>query len=62
MQGFNGGELLGQEEHQRLEETTLSKNKIHRLAKLFNRILLLEGLEHVAGERASVEVESPVTS
>ena len=39
----------------------ISKSKIQRLAKLLNRILLLEGLEHVAGERMEVNIETPVT-
>ena len=49
---YNGdGERIGQEEYHNLEERAVSKSKIQRLAKLLNRILLLEGLEHVAGER-----------
>ena len=40
---------LGKEEHDRVVEGQVSKGKITRLAKLLNRILLLEGLEHVAG-------------
>ena len=60
---YNGeGERIGQEEHQRLEEGSVSRSKIQRLAKLLNRILLLEGLEHVAGERVSVQDETTVTN
>ena len=40
---------LGQEEYNRVADGLISKGKIVRLAKLLNRILLLEGLEHVAG-------------
>ena len=40
---------------------SISRCKIQRLAKLLNRILLLEGLEHVAGERMEVNVGTPVT-
>ena len=40
---------LGKEERDRVVEGQVSKGKITRLAKLLNRILLLEGLEHVAG-------------
>ena len=40
---------LGVDEHQRVADGLVSKGKINRLAKLLNRILLLEGLEHVAG-------------
>ena len=56
------GELLGQEEHQQLEERSVSRSKIQRLAKLLNRILLLEGLEHVAGERMETKEEIPATN
>ena len=35
---------LGQEERNRVEEGVVSKGKIARLAKLLNRILLLEGI------------------
>ena len=57
-----GGERIGQEEQQRLEESSVSRSKIQRLAKLLNRILLLEGLEHVAGERVSMEEKITVTN
>ena len=57
-----GGERIGQEEHQRLEEGNVSRSKIQKLAKLLNRILLLEGLEHVAGERVSMEENVIVTN
>ena len=40
---------LGVDEHHRMADGLISKGKINRLAKLLNRILLLEGLEHVAG-------------
>ena len=42
-------ERLGRGEHDRVVNEQVSKGKIARLAKLLNRILLLEGLEHVAG-------------
>ena len=59
-QMYNGnGERIGQEEHYNLEEREVSKSKIQRLAKLLNRILLLEGLEHVAGERGEVDMTTP---
>ena len=52
------GERLGQEEHSRLQEMSVSRVKISKLAKLLNRILLLEGLEQVAGSREeNMEVE-----
>ena len=57
-----GGERIGQEEQQRLEEGNVSRSKIQRLAKLLNRILLLGGLEHVAGERVNVEENVIVTN
>ena len=57
----DGGEGIGQEEQQHREEMSISRCKIQRLAKLLNRILLLEGLEHVAGERMEVNVGTPVT-
>lgn len=44
---------LGQEEHNRITEGMVSRGKITRLAKLLNRILPLEGLEHVAGDYVS---------
>ena len=40
---------LGVDEHQRVADGLINKGKINRLAKLLNRILLLEGLEQVAG-------------
>ena len=40
---------LGVGEHHRMADGLVSKGKIDRLAKLLNRILLLEGFEHVAG-------------
>ena len=59
-QTYNGnGERIGQEEHYNLEERAVNKSKIQRLAKLLNRILLLEGLEHVAGERGEVDMTTP---
>ena len=48
----SGGKRLGQEEHSRLEETRVSRVKISKLTKLPNRILLVEGLEQVAGARS----------
>ena len=60
---YNGeGERIGQEERQRLEESSVSRSKIQRLAKLLNRTLLLEGLEHVAGERVGMEENVTVTN
>ena len=56
------GELLGQEELQQLEERSVSRNNIQRLAKLLNRILLLEGLEQVAGERMEMKEETTATN
>ena len=44
-----GHERVGQEERVRSEMELVSKAKVNKLAKLLNRILLLEGLEHVAG-------------
>ena len=59
-QMYNGnGERIGQEEHYNLEERAVSRSKIQRLAKLLNRILLLEGLEHVAGERSEFDMITP---
>ena len=56
------GELLGQEEHRQLEERNVNRSKIQRLAKLLNRILLLEGLGHVTGERIEMEEKIPATN
>ena len=52
------GERLGQEEHGRLQEMSVSQVKISKLAKLLNRILLLEDLEQVAGVREIEPVEN----
>ena len=55
---YNGrGEKVGQEERERSENEMVSKSKISKLAKLLNRILLLEGLEHVAGEMINPETQ-----
>ena len=52
------GERLGQEEHSRLQEMSVGRVKTSKLAKLLNRILLLEGLEQVAGSREeNMEIE-----
>ena len=52
------GERLGQEERNNLQEMRVSQVKISKLAKLLNRILLLEGLEQVAGMRdENMEIE-----
>ena len=49
------GERIGQEERERSENEVVSKSKINKLAKLLNRILLLEGLGQVAGEKSDSE-------
>ena len=45
------GHRVGQEEHDRLGDGNVACGKIQKLAKLLRRIVLLDGLEHVAGER-----------
>ena len=52
------GERLGQEEHDRVQEGTTSRRSIQRIAKFLHRIILLEGLEQVAGERIEMCSES----
>ena len=59
---YNGqGERIGQDERVRNENEEFSKSRINRLAKLLNRILLLEGLGQVAGEVAESEAQCVTT-
>ena len=50
------GHRLGEEEHERFQEETISRGKIQRLAKFLHRIIVLGSLEQVAGERVEAEV------
>ena len=55
---YNGhGERIGQEERVRSENEEANKSRINKLAKLLNRILLLEGLGQVAGEVIDSEAQ-----
>ena len=51
------GQRIGQDERDRLGEGSASRGTIQKLAKLLHRIVLLEGLEQVAGERMRDEFQ-----
>ena len=56
---YNGqGRRIGQDEHDGLTEGNASRSSVKRLSKFLHRIMLLEGLKRVAGERIYVETDN----
>ena len=50
-------ERIGEDEHERMAASSANRGQITKLTKMLNRILLLEGLEKVAGHGIEEKVE-----
>ena len=50
-------ERLGEDEHERMAASSANRGQITKLAKMLNRILLLEGLEQAAGHGIEEKIE-----